>query len=483
MQKIALFGLALLLAVSAMPVDAADYYVSPAGSDGNPGTLSQPWATPGYGSRQLQPGDTLIILGGRYIIQDAVALTDVISPASGAPGAWITIKGETGQRPVLAGRNNTMAAVDLNNGKSYIRLENLEITHDDTVPAPQLYFRTGVTIAGAPSSHIVLQDLYIHHLDDAALNIQEVDYLEVLNCRFEYCAVGGIISPDRIINGNRHLIIRGCRLAYMGRYYQGGPLSPADRPDGLGLEESEGPLEIADTVVEYNLGDGLDSKMNNTYIHHCVVANNAANGVKLWGDHSKAENCLVYANDDPTVPWSPFYIWVPEFANYSFELVNVTIVDNPARDGAVPLAVQINVTDPALNLVLRNCIIANGRNWAVDIGPNVNLTAQNNLFYRPGAPEQVWANGRVYTAAEIEAGDLGPGNISRAPQFVRPLLGTTGDYRLAPGSPGIDQGAATLAPLVDLEYRKRPLGKTFDMGAYEFSPGKTGPAMFSVLLE
>jgi hypothetical protein len=117
----------------------------------------------------------------------------------------------------------------------------------------------------------------------------------------------------------------------------------------------------------------------------------------------------------------------------------------------------------------------------VFIAAAVNLTAAHNLFYRPGGAEQVWAHGRGYTAAEIEAGDLGPGNLSRAPKFVLPAWGTTGNYHLTPGSPGIDQGAATGAPLVDLEYRPRPRGKGFDMGAYEFPAGGAMPLVFFLL--
>jgi len=78
------------------------YYVAPHGSDSNPGTREQPWASPGYGSRQLRPGDTLIILGGRYILSEYDA--DILTPPSGTPEAWITIQGEPGNRPILAGR-------------------------------------------------------------------------------------------------------------------------------------------------------------------------------------------------------------------------------------------------------------------------------------------------------------------------------------------------------------------------------------------
>ena len=78
------------------------YYVAPDGSDSNPGTREQPWASPGYGSRQLAPGDTLVILGGRYVLREYDA--DILTPPSGTADAWITIQGEPGNRPILAGR-------------------------------------------------------------------------------------------------------------------------------------------------------------------------------------------------------------------------------------------------------------------------------------------------------------------------------------------------------------------------------------------
>jgi len=480
----------LLVSAGVWPVmeaQAATYYVSTTGNNSNPGTQAQPWATPGYGSRQLQPGDTLIILEGKYII--AVDDIDIVMPNSGAAGAWITIKGEAGKRPVLAGRDNIISAVDIA-GQSYIRIENLEITHDNSVSAPQLHFRCGIRIFNrvvddqiVSCSNIVLQDLYIHHLDEGGLDIQDVNNLQVLNCIFEYCGFGAIMGPEGQVGGIRNLLVKGCRLSYGGHYYQGTPgPSPYDRPDGFGNEPSVGPVEIVDTVAEHNRGDGLDSKSANTYIHNCIVANNSCDGIKLWGTGSKAENCLVYGTGDGVggdSPWAGIVI-DSELPNYSFEFVNVTVHDNPTRN-AYPMYVQYDNPDVPLNLVMRNCIIANGQGL-VYLAPSVNLTAEHNLFYRPGAAEQVEANGTVYTAAQIEAGALGPGNICREPKFVRPAWGATGDYHLRGGSPGIDQGTATGAPAVDLDYRKRPLGKTYDMGAYEFNPGALIPAILPLLL-
>lgn len=458
----------LLFLTTLSPGYAGMFYVAPGGNNGNPGTLALPWATPGYGSRQLQPGDTLIIRNGRYVL--SVYDDDIITPPSGTAGAWITIKGEDGPRPVLAGRDNLFAAMDLS-GKSYVRVEHLEIAHDNTVVAPQLYFRTGVQIASQPAANLILKDLYIHHIDSAGLNIQDVDYLQVLNCRLEYCGDGAIMGPAPAFNGVRHLLVQGCSLSYSGHYYQGtpGPNPNYDRPDGLGLEPSAGPLEIVDTTAAHNYGDGLDSKLANTYIHNCIVANNTCDGIKLWDNNSKVENCLIYGMADGVAgsyPWAGLVIGTGQ-ANAHFEIINVTLHDNPTRE-AYPMYVQYS-NPVAISLLLRNSIIANGHGVAY-IGLSVNFTSDHNLFFRPGAAEQVEANGRTYTAAELESGQLGPGNLSRDPKFVRPAWGTDGDYHLQGGSPAIDAGTATGAPAIDLSYRPRPLGRGVDMGAYEFVP-------------
>lgn len=165
----------------AVPAAGHTYYVAPNGDNANPGTRERPWATPGYGSRQLAPGDTLVILGGRYTLREYDA--DIITPPSGQASAWITITGEEGNRPVLAGRDNLLTAINLS-GAQYVRIQNLEITHDDTATGEALWFREGVEILAAAAAHIVLQDLYIHHVDEFGMNIQDVEDLQILN----YCA-------------------------------------------------------------------------------------------------------------------------------------------------------------------------------------------------------------------------------------------------------------------------------------------------------
>lgn len=107
----------------------------------------------------------------------------------------------------------------------------------------------------------------------------------MIGCRIEYCGITGIGGPPRQFGGWRNVEIVSRTLAYNGHYYQGrfyqGPYSDPrqeeqwpDRPDGFGIEESDGPILIKNTISMHNRGDGLDSKARNTTIEECIVANN-----------------------------------------------------------------------------------------------------------------------------------------------------------------------------------------------------------------
>ena len=460
-------------ALRPMPVEDKTYYVSPSGDDSNPGTCRKPWASPGRASRLLEPGDTLIILGGRYRLSRYDE--DIVAPPPGRADAWITIRGEEGNRPLLAGGDNLAMGIDLS-GARYVRLENLELTHDAAASGAGRHFRDGIVIAGRPAGNIVLSRLYIHHVDEFGLNFQDVVGLQVLDCRIEYCGFGAAGGPAAGSGGGwRNVLIRGCSLSYGGHYHRPGDGSdrPYDRPDGYGVEHSLGPIEIAYTTAEHNRGDGFDSKSANTYIHHCVVANNACDGVKLWGDNSRIENSLVYGTGDGVAgpsPWAGIVIGTRS-EGARFEISNVTLHDNPSRR-AYPLYAQYDDRDIPISVVVRNSIVADAYGPAF-FGPSVNLTAETNIFYRPDAAEQVEANGRTYTAARL--GKLGPGNASADPRFVRPAWGADGDYHLRRRSPAVDAGCASGAPADDLEGRARPLGSGHDIGAYERAGSRERP--------
>ncbi len=440
------------------------YYVSPQGDDSAPGTRQQPWASPGYASRQLAPGDTLVILGGRYTLREYD--DDILTPPSGTAEAWVTIRGEEGNRPVLAGGENLLTAVNLG-GAQYVRIENLEITHDDGAQGEAAWFRDGIEILDAPAAHIVLKDLYIHHLDEFGVNAQDVDDLLIENSRIEYAGFGALGGPGGEHGGWRNVTIRGCTLSWSGHYYQGGDGSsrPYDRPDGFGIEPSAGPILIEDTVSEHNYGDGLDSKAANTLIRRAVVANNTCDGVKLWGANSRVENTLIYGRGDgdaEVTPWAAVVIDYEGENGAPFALVNLTIDD--ALGGNYLMYVQYDHPETAIDLTLRNVIFSSrGPEAHIYLAPAVTLHADHNLFYFPQSEIVLERGEEQYTAETV--GGLGPGSLYGEPRFVQPAWGETGDYHLLPDSPARGAGTSEGAPSDDLEGKPRPDPPS--IGAYE----------------
>ncbi len=74
------------------------YYVSPTGSDGQAGTLDQPFASLQHAHDLAQPGDTIYLRGGVYQLTSGIQLTN-----DGTSGQPITITNYPGETPILDG--------------------------------------------------------------------------------------------------------------------------------------------------------------------------------------------------------------------------------------------------------------------------------------------------------------------------------------------------------------------------------------------
>lgn len=411
------------------------YYVSPSGNDSNPGTRQEPFRTLAHAIGSLQPGDTLVVLA-----RDPSA------------------------RPVIAGNNNLICAFDISNCR-YVRLENLEITSCN-----RARFREAINGTAGPVEHVVLKDLVIHHVDEFGIDIGDADDLQILGCSITYCGFGCIGGPAGEHGGLRNLLIRGCDLSFSGHYYQGGDGSqrPYDRPDGFGIEESDGPIEIVQTRACHNYGDGLDSKARNTFIHECIVANNSCDGIKLWGDGSRVENCLVYGRgdgDSTTTPWSPFVISTEQQGS-RFSIINCTVDDQVGNNYI--MHVQYDTPDVPVSLEIVNTIFSSrGQNAPVIwLARAVTYSIRSNLFYAP-QDDRLLIVGDEQTFSSAEVGLIGNGNIVGDPMFLATGWGSEGDYHLRSGSPAVDAGYAASAPTVDLEGTARPQGSGVDIGCYE----------------
>ena len=107
------------------------YYVATNGSDSNPGTLAQPWATLQYAVNTIANGDTIIVLPGTY-----AGCRIELSGASGAPK---TLKAQTAGSVLLnalgpVNRHNRILEVEnYSAAVNYWVIDGFEINGNNTI--------------------------------------------------------------------------------------------------------------------------------------------------------------------------------------------------------------------------------------------------------------------------------------------------------------------------------------------------------------
>ena len=114
---VSLLGLFVLLICLSGSALAAEYYVSPGGSDDNPGTLAAPFATPNAALRAAAEGDTVILRGGTYTGGEVRVETPNV-----------TIKSYPGEWAVLHCPDPDDITLQFRLGSDGSRLERLEVT-------------------------------------------------------------------------------------------------------------------------------------------------------------------------------------------------------------------------------------------------------------------------------------------------------------------------------------------------------------------
>jgi len=414
-------------------------------------------------------GDTLIITSGTYYFADYG--DDIIRPPHGNPGDYTTVIGHGATKPLLLGSDNLYSIFELGSSwdsESWIHIENFEIA--SLIDAPYTGgVREGIEAGswGDTVSHYIFKNIEIYHVEEAGINIAgDADYITLEACSIHHTGLFALGGPSPSGDGWTNILIDSCYLSYAGHFYGGVETpSPYDRPDGLGFEDSEGPIEIRYTTAEHNLGDGLDSKSKRTHIHHCTVANNTCDGVKLWGDSSYVENTLICGTGDGDPSSSPWCLLVldTEDSDGHYEIVNVTMWDSPGRNAHYVGTCQYDNSGVHVTLVFRNNIIVGRRMFFAR--PIVDIVAENNLFFIEGE-EQIFAGDVYYDSTNI--GSFGSGNIYGDPLFAGPAWGSDGDFHLNALSPARDAGTA-VALTDDLDGNPRPIGTGFDIGCYEFT--------------
>ena len=149
-------------------------FISPTGSNANPGTRERPLETIQYAVDQAVAGTTIVLLPGIY--NERVRIKD----KSGSPDRWITIKADkpgtatvTGSAPYES--ENFLGTFELD-GSAYIKISGLEITNNgsnyDTTATIRL---AGIEI-NPSGHHIRIENNDIHSVNRREGTTEEYAY-------------------------------------------------------------------------------------------------------------------------------------------------------------------------------------------------------------------------------------------------------------------------------------------------------------------
>ena len=135
--------LLLVLALSTAQSIAADRYVSTTGSNGNPGTIDQPYRNIDFAADRANPGDNIFVRGGEY--------RERVTPVrSGTLANRIAIRNYPGESPIIDGTGQSVggetALIDIG-GRSYLTFDGFQIRN--LITTTNSHTPIGILIDGA----------------------------------------------------------------------------------------------------------------------------------------------------------------------------------------------------------------------------------------------------------------------------------------------------------------------------------------------
>lgn len=92
------------------------YFISPDGDDRDPGNFNKPWKTINHAAEMLDAGETVLIRGGTYHLENPINLRN-----AGNTNAWITYTGYPGEEIIIDAQDIT--PVEANHRPRPYRLE------------------------------------------------------------------------------------------------------------------------------------------------------------------------------------------------------------------------------------------------------------------------------------------------------------------------------------------------------------------------
>lgn len=450
-RRMRLSGVMLLMAALALAVAgqavAATRYVDAANAaagDDKDGSEAAPWKTVGRAVKDLAPGDVVIVRPGRYNEKITVEV-------SGAEDKPITLRAEPSRKARVKG---FVLKGD------YISIEGFEITSDaknaDGIFAGEAHRKTARTGCR-------MIDNYIHDIGGTGILTGEKAVVRgnlIRNVFRGAWVNGGTLFDDNEIdtlvpqmvekNGKtgpqktQYTFFAGDDITFRGNYFHGAPEEYLIK--GMGVD-------FFTTWDAWIIGAS----------HRILIENNrcwgATHGSEPMATQHKESSHITYRNN---LFVNTVYVGIMPKAWTHVTVENNTLINC----GAYPVWLQYKQCETA---VVRNNLIAYlGRDRVVKAygwkEPDAGIR-----FDTEGPKPDCDYNMMFGT----ENRKYGEHDSTAEPQFVD---AEGGDFRLKPGSPGVDAGVTIEAIGADLRGVKRPQGKAYDVGAYELEQSEPSPA-------
>lgn len=395
------------------------FYVATTGDDTANGSSATPWKTLQRASRDVLPGDLILVRPGRYV--GFVLGWD--GPQNGTAANPITFQGEPGA--IIDTRNlRTADGINLE-GASYIVIDGFTISNNGTI--------TRAGVRSVTNQHVVIRNNQIDQAGRWGILTGFSDDVTIENnvtsrSQIEHGIYLSNSCVNAIVRNNQVWGNAGNGIHMNGDLSQGG--------NGL----------ILNALVEKNViydngrqgGSGINGDgVQNSKILNNVLYNNHASGISLYriDGADGAKNNLVAHN---------------------------TII--MAADGRWALNIQNGSTG---NTVVDNILYNNHTfRGSIDISTDslANFTSNFNVVMERFTTD----GGTVLNLAQWKQStgqDLNSVVALPAALFVS---ATSTDYHLTATSPARDAGIVLANVPTDREGIVRPVGPTSDIGAYEF---------------
>lgn len=428
--------------ISASPALATTYYVSPTGSDSNPGTESQPLASISKAALKTKPGDTVYVRSGTY-----TQTVRIETKNSGTADSPIRLMAYPGETPVIDGQNNLGGGCDsvtigvlLKILGDYIHVSGLEVKNSCGM-CVNLY-----------GQHDKVSNMNVHHCNNNGILIQG-DY--------------GIVEDSEVWWAASYN-----KYGVTGKWASG--LSAARAPHNAIIRRN---------YVHDNWGEGVSSyEATHTTIEDNIIHDNYSTNIYV----SDTTNTLVQRNIVYTTPESVVQkgarvgILIGD-ERYNPPSSNNTIVNNLvyrtnkalyAGSGRGGLGGLKNV------LIAHNTFLNSQSDALIKINPGAHTNSRivNNIFLQEDSLPIALGSSSALTGITF-ANNLWsktpPSHFFSENSLVgNPLLlarqgNISPDWlRLQPNSPAINK--AVLLPEVPTDFFKQSRGQFPDIGAYEY---------------